>query len=643
MKRWMTVAVLLLAGGAARSARAQTTVVTGTITDANGVPYSGATVRAQLVGAGGVIPQSPFITLQTTPACQAAGFSAAPCNVPISSTAGPVTAGGPTVVGSTYGAFTITLYDNTYTGPGVLQWKFIVQEPGSPPVLGTGAQAFTTTITISGASQSVSSQISAAAPALTTFTFSTGGGAPTGPAGGDLGSSYPNPTVLNLSHAVTIPTWNQNTSGNAATATALASYTHYSVYISNGAGGTWATPTGNSQCLLSDPSSYATAIPLFGACPSGGPGTGTSNCLSYWASTSTLGSICGNVTGQVWVSVNGSHPIAASPGLPDGNGGSPVTSSGYTIQCDNGSTTLDRTTFIRFQSGASAPVVPLSSASGCPYLSVVLADDGAGSLVFGRTGSDTFSVFNGSTASDSQTSFTLTNGQYASLSQGATGIWEVRITTGGSGSGTVTSFSSGGLSPLFTTSVATSTTTPALSFSLSTAAADTLFGNNTGSTAAPGYTSAPVVATLQATGNIAAGGASLTNCGGGTGGAVCYGSGTPPTTNLTSQYGIAADSTNTCNDLFVNGTNTGCIKSVLFGTTSSLGGSLLTAGSCTSGTVSITGATTSMVATASPVTYPGDGNYWLAYVSASNTVTVKVCAVLSLTPTASAYNVRVQP
>jgi hypothetical protein len=53
--------------------------------------------------------------------------------------------------------------------------------------------------------------------------------------------------------------------------------------------------------------------------------------------------------------------------------------------------------------------------------------------------------------------------------------------------GTVTDFSSGDLSPLFTTSVATSTTTPALSFSLSNAGAYSLFGNNTGVNAAPTF------------------------------------------------------------------------------------------------------------------------------------------------------------
>jgi hypothetical protein len=57
----------------------------------------------------------------------------------------------------------------------------------------------------------------------------------------------------------------------------------------------------------------------------------------------------------------------------------------------------------------------------------------------------------------------------------------------GAGSGTVTNFSAGDLSPLFTTTEATTTTTPALSFALSNAAAHTFFGNNTGSTAAPGF------------------------------------------------------------------------------------------------------------------------------------------------------------
>jgi len=58
---------------------------------------------------------------------------------------------------------------------------------------------------------------------------------------------------------------------------------------------------------------------------------------------------------------------------------------------------------------------------------------------------------------------------------------------GGGGGGTLTNFSAGNLSPLFTTSVTNPTTAPNLTFSLSTAAAHSYFGNNTGSTSAPAF------------------------------------------------------------------------------------------------------------------------------------------------------------
>jgi hypothetical protein len=54
------------------------------------------------------------------------------------------------------------------------------------------------------------------------------------------------------------------------------------------------------------------------------------------------------------------------------------------------------------------------------------------------------------------------------------------------GTGTVTAFSSGSLAPLFSTSVLNPNTTPAQSFALSNFAAHLFYGNNTGSTAAPG-------------------------------------------------------------------------------------------------------------------------------------------------------------
>lgn len=85
----------------------------------------------------------------------------------------------------------------------------------------------------------------------------------------------------------------------------------------------------------------------------------------------------------------------------------------------------------------------------------------------------------------------------------------------------------------------------------------------------------------------------------------------------------------------------GASSPVLSGLTGSIGGGALLAGACTSGTVNITGATTSMVALADPNTYPGDGIIWDGQVTSAGVVTVKVCAILALTPTVSTYNVRI--
>jgi hypothetical protein len=95
------------------------------------------------------------------------------------------------------------------------------------------------------------------------------------------------------------------------------------------------------------------------------------------------------------------------------------------------------------------------------------------------------------------------------------------------------------------------------------------------------------------------------------------------------------NSTNIATDAFVRS------NLPLSGTTGNIGGSSLATGACTSGTVNITGATTSMAVVASPATYPGDGMMWRPYVSSAGVVTVKVCASVAGTPTASAYNVRV--
>jgi hypothetical protein len=100
---------------------------------------------------------------------------------------------------------------------------------------------------------------------------------------------------------------------------------------------------------------------------------------------------------------------------------------------------------------------------------------------------------------------------------------------------------------------------------------------------------------------------------------------------------VGDNSTNIATDAFVKS------NLPLVATTVSIGGTSLSAGACASGTANVTGATTSMAVVATPMTYPGDGMDWRTYVSSSGVVTVKVCAVVAGTPTASTYNVRVIP
>lgn len=81
----------------------------------------------------------------------------------------------------------------------------------------------------------------------------------------------------------------------------------------------------------------------------------------------------------------------------------------------------------------------------------------------------------------------------------------------------------------------------------------------------------------------------------------------------------------------------------LTATTASLGGGLLSAGACASNTTTVTGATTTMAVQVTPATTTDIGSLalWKGFVSAANTVTVEVCAVVVGTPIATPYNIRV--
>jgi hypothetical protein len=116
---------------------------------------------------------------------------------------------------------------------------------------------------------------------------------------------------------------------------------------------------------------------------------------------------------------------------------------------------------------------------------------------------------------------------------------------------------------------------------------------------------------------------------------------TKSTINSAFVYGLWSGTCNSTTFLRGDGACAAPVSAVLTATSTSIGGGALAAGACASTTVATTGATTAMVAEASPVTDPGTGNLWQAFVSAADTVTVRVCAVAAGTPTASVYNIRV--
>lgn len=120
------------------------TVVSGTILDPNGVPYAGGTIDATLTPAG----MSPTVNGQ------------------------PIGGYQPPISIDVNGHFTMQLFCNSAGGgcsvisPSGTQWQFHVTNPGAQPPVGFGGISFTLAVTITGATQDLSSTLSAAAPQL---------------------------------------------------------------------------------------------------------------------------------------------------------------------------------------------------------------------------------------------------------------------------------------------------------------------------------------------------------------------------------------------------------------------------------------------------------------------------------------------
>jgi hypothetical protein len=134
--------VLVLFPSLARAQCSSYTQATGTVTDPSSVPWAGATLAIALQNSSG-----------TSPTCTGADGLQHPFTTQFSVTLDPT------------GSFAIQLPPNSGITPSGTQWSFTATITVPPPV-GRGNQTFSYTGTISGSSQSLSSALSALAPAL---------------------------------------------------------------------------------------------------------------------------------------------------------------------------------------------------------------------------------------------------------------------------------------------------------------------------------------------------------------------------------------------------------------------------------------------------------------------------------------------
>jgi hypothetical protein len=145
MRKFIAIFGLLFATALlAPLADAQFTIVTGTVTDPNGLAWACGTISASLVNNSGVSPTLNGVSFS--------GFTS------------PVKLGCPTdpTSSSTAGAFTMQLADNTVIKCGIsvcspqTTWQFTVNiAPGILPPEGTGPQSFSQIFTISGSTQTL--------------------------------------------------------------------------------------------------------------------------------------------------------------------------------------------------------------------------------------------------------------------------------------------------------------------------------------------------------------------------------------------------------------------------------------------------------------------------------------------------------
>ena len=442
--------LLLLLAVLPRIIIAQTTTVTGAVTDANGNPYFPGTVSAYINLASG----QPL-----------------PPGVPASGSIGPF----PTTAG---GNFVVVV-------ASPFSWSFTIC--GTPPDIGPKGNpnpkqvCFTTpAIPISGLSQSiipnlgpipllgpgggtggaVSSVFGRTGPVIAVtndYNFNQLAGsvacsqqqALTGDTTSPVGTCTTTTSGLNGVSLAGLPTGPiKNTTGTGIPSIAVAGD------ISNLWSGACTSATflrGDGQCQTPPGSGTVTNTlgPLaandfvlgnggvdtkdsgFSIVPSANGGSGVANPtihgIPFAEGALPFNFGCTSVlTGQLLTANNAADPTCNSPGI----GGGDINSATYTVKCDSGITLLDRAHILRFVTTAPTVTMPDPTASGCGNNFVVGIIASGVTVTVNRTTTATFNIYNGITPVTGATSFTLTSGQYAVLNSMDNANWTVRETTG---------------------------------------------------------------------------------------------------------------------------------------------------------------------------------------------------------------------